>query len=518
MRRPLLLLATALLAACVGVPRVRDKPVSTAVAPVAATPEAAYVQAETAARPAQQSGFRLLTRGTNALMSRVALADQAARSIDVQTFLFRDDPTGRLVADRLLAAADRGVRVRLLLDVGFAPDDAAVFDALDAHENIEVRLFNPFAQRDPGRLARMAQLLLEFRRLNRRMHNKAFIVDNTVAVVGGRNIGDEYFDADAGDNLRDLDLLAIGPVVPQVSRSFDTYWNDEASLPNSAWGGEDDAAAALARLRPRLKRDARTFAGSDYAQAVLAELPHGATEVRPGEWFWGPATLVADPPEAIAAGDDANGLRIGAQIRQLFDAAQSELLLLSPYLVPSREETAHLGALEARGVAVRVLTNSLASQNHAIVHAGYAQRRRGLLARGVELFEYRPRPAQAGTPALAGSDGALTMHAKSFVVDRRYAFVGSLNLDPRSQLLNTEMGIVVDSPPLAAALARYFEAATAPANAYSVRFANASPRSPLRWHAEEDGRAVVLSSEPEATFGRRLKVLIGRLLPIDGLL
>jgi putative cardiolipin synthase len=519
MRRLLVLLAIASLAACSGMPVVRDKPVSHAVSP-ALTPALGHVRAQSAAQPADHSGFRLLTRGTNALMSRIALADQAARSIDLQTFIYEDDATGRLLADRLLTAADRGVRVRLLLDVGFESGEAEFFDALDAHENIEVRLFNPFATRSPGKLARWAQLLLEFRRLNRRMHNKAFIVDNTVAIVGGRNIGDAYFDASPEDNLRDLDLLAIGPVVPAASRSFDTYWNDEAALPSTAWSGRGDAAAmaqALVALRPALKRDARTFAESDYAQAVLAELPHGATEVRPGEWFWGRATVVADPPEAIVAGSSRH-LRIGAQVRQAFDAAQSELLLLTPYFVPSREEIDHLAGLEARGVQVRVLTNSLASTNHPIVHAGYAQRRRDVLARGLELFEYKPRPAQRRTPALADSNGAITMHAKSFVVDRRYTFVGSLNLDPRSALLNTEMGIIVDSPELAAAVASYFTAATLPANAYRVALDHDAPGRPLRWHTELDGKPVVLRNEPKAGFKRKLSSWIGKLLPIDGLL
>ena len=515
--RALAAIAALLLAACTGMPTAPDKPVSTAVAPVASTPATQYVEAIGAQRPADQSGFRLLTRGTNALMSRIALADQAAHSIDLQTFIYDDDATGRLLADRLLRAADRGVRVRLLLDVGFKPADMALFDALDAHPGIEVRMFNPFAQREPGRLARLAQLLFEFRRLNRRMHNKAFIVDNQVAIVGGRNIGDHYFDAGDSDNFRDLDLLAIGPVVPAVSRSFDVYWNDEAAMPNAAWGGRVDAVDALAALRPRLRREARTFADTDYAQAVLAELPHGATEVRPGQWFWGRGTVVADPPEAIAAGS-AKGLRIGAQVRATFDAAQSELLLITPYFVPSRDEVEHFETLVKRGVAVRVLTNSLASQNHAMVHAGYSDRRRPLLAAGVALHEYKPRPAQGRTPALRDSGGAITMHAKSFVVDRRYTFVGSLNLDPRSQLLNTEMGIIVDSPELASAVADYFVAATAPANAYRVELSGESAGSPLRWHTEEGGKPAVFKNEPEAGFKRRMQVLIGKLLPIDGLL
>jgi putative cardiolipin synthase len=518
MHRILPLAAALLLAACARLPVVHDKPVSHAFdAPPAASADARYVASLTATHPPDQSGFRLLTLGTNALMTRVVLADHAVSAIDLQTYQFRNDATGRLFAGHLLRAADRGVRVRLLLDVGFKPDDAALFDALDAHPGIEVRLFNPFATRSPGRIARLAQLLLEFRRLNRRMHNKAFVVDNRVAIVGGRNIGDDYFEADDADNMRDLDLLAIGPVVDAASRSFDVYWNDAASLPNDAWGKHHDGAATLAAMRPRLAQAARRFADSDYAQVVLAELPDGATAVRPGAWFWGRAALVADPPSAIDTHRDVRGLRIGAQVRELFETARSELLLMTPYFVPSRAEIADFAALARRGVAVRVLTNSLAAQNHPLAHAGYASRRRALLADGVALFEAKPRPAMA-TGAAADGDGALTMHVKAFVVDRRYTFIGSLNLDPRSQLLNTEMGIVVDSPELAAAVADYFAVAAAPANAWQVRLSGTSRASPLRWHGERDGRAVEFDHEPEVGLKRRMQLLLGKLLPIDGLL
>jgi putative cardiolipin synthase len=448
-------------------------------------------------------------------MSRVALADQAAQTIDVQTFLFNDDATGRLVAGRLLAAADRGVRVRLLVDAIDTPEPD-LFDALDAHGDIEVRLFNPFRSRDPGVLSSAGQMLLEFSRLNRRMHNKSFIVDNRVAIVGGRNIGDEYFDANEQSNFRDLDLLAIGPVVRDASRAFDTYWNDETAVPASSFESKHNQVEDLARLRERLAKDARKFAESDYAQAVIAELPHGATEVRPGEWFRGPAELVADQPEKAQVRGDEPGLRIGPRLRQVLDSAQSEVVMTTPYFVPGEDDIAHLLALVQRGVEVAVLTNSLASTDHATVHSAYSERRRALVEGGVRMFELRPRPEAAPSAAVAASGSDVALHAKSFVVDRRIVFVGSLNMDQRSKLLNTEMGLVVDSPELGAAVASYFESATTPANAYEVIVEK--PGADLQWVTEENGERKVLSREPEVGLVRRTKVMLTRLLPIDNLL
>jgi putative cardiolipin synthase len=502
-------------AGCSTTPPHAEKPVTQAVAPVTETSATAYVAAEEETHPPGQSGFRLLTRATNALMSRVALADQAARSIDLQTFIFNDDSTGRLVADRLLAAADRGVRVRLLVDAAESPAPA-LFDALDAHDNIEVRLFNPFGSRDPGPLSTLGQMLREFGRLNRRMHNKAFIVDNRVAIVGGRNIGDEYFDASEGSNFRDLDLLAIGPVVRDASRAFDAYWNDETTVPAHAYGSRQANAEGLDALRARLAGNARKFARSDYAQAVVAELPHGATEVRPGEWFWGPAELVADQPEKVEMRTDQPQLRIGPRLRQVLDAAQSEVVMTTPYFVPGKSDIEQLLALVARGVKVSVLTNSLSSTDHATVHGAYAERRRGLLEGGVRLFELRPRPEVAPSEAIEQSNADVALHAKSFVVDRRYVFVGSLNMDQRSKLLNTEMGVIVDNPQLAEAVAKYFESATAPASAYEVVIE--SPGADLKWVTEENGQRVVLSHEPEAGLRRRIKSQLTRMLPVDNLL
>ncbi|NMW25181.1 phospholipase D family protein, partial [Rhodanobacter denitrificans] len=399
MRRFMTTVALAVLGVMLGAcspPAAVVKPSSKALPPTTATAGARYVHAEVKQHQ-DKSGFRLLTRSTNALMSRVALADHAQHALDLQYYIFDNDATGRLMAQRLLAAADRGVRVRLLVDDINAGEAIDMFDALDTHPNIEVRLFNPFATKKPSLFSRATQFLLDAHRLNRRMHNKSFIMDGNVAIVGGRNIGDAYFDA--GDtNFRDLDLIAIGPVVKQASQAFDEYWNCDAAYPVKAFSGKHAGHYDLARLRVDLAHDARAFAQSDYAQATLDELPNGASADRPGKWFWGPATLVADQPEKIETGHDQPQLRIGPDVKVLTDGAQHELLLISPYFIPGDNGAQYLAALAARGVTVKVLTNSLASNDEPAVFSGYSHYRHALLEGGVQLYELRPA-AGAAQPA-----------------------------------------------------------------------------------------------------------------------
>ncbi len=486
-------------------------------------PAAKNVDSGPASQAGVHSGFRLLTLNSNALMSRVALAERAKQSIDLQYYIFEDDETGRLIAQSLLKAADRGVRVRMLVD-DITKDSGSLklFEALDAHENMEVRLFNPFNTRMPGMLSKTAQMLVEFRRLNRRMHNKAFIVDNRVAIIGGRNIGDDYFDANEKNNYRDLDLLAIGPVVPAASHSFDAYWNDEASLPVSAYHNAKDSPIDLAKARLELDKHVRKFAESDFAQAVIEELPDGATADRRGQWFWGTSVLAADQPEKIELGEDQPNLRIAPAIRKLITGAQSELLLITPYFVPSDQDALDLITLAKRGVATRVLTNSLASTDQIAVHSAYASRRRALVGGGLELFELKPVAGVTQTAAQLDRPSGVSLHAKSFVVDSRYVFVGSMNMDNRSKLLNTEMGLIVDSPALAKAVAQYFATVTLPANAYRLALQGkdgaAGGDGQLIWITEENGQPKTLTSEPETGLMKKVEVMLFKLLPIDGLL
>jgi len=506
----------ALLLGCAPLQRNAPRQPSAALPPAHDTPSARYVQSEVQTHTGG-SGFRLLANSTNALMSRIALADHAAHSIDLQYFIFQNDATGRLVAQRLLAAADRGVRVRMLLDDYALDNEYDLLDALDAHPNIEVRVFNPFPTRAKFLPAKAVQMVLEWRRLNRRMHNKSFIVDNNVAVIGGRNIGDAYFDAADKSNFRDLDVIAIGPVVPEASRSFDAYWNSDAAVPVTAFGRKRDPQRDLSRERDALAHEARAFAESDYAQAAISEFPSGPTADRTGSWFWGSATLVADQPEKIESNRDEPFLRIGPRLKQVVDASRHEVLLISPYFVPGKTGTKYLSDLAQRGVDTKVLTNSLAATDEPAAHAGYTHYRRDLLRGGVHLYELHPLPGATQTATAYGTSAGVSLHAKSVVVDRHYVFIGSMNMDQRSKLLNTEMGVIVDSPALAKAVSEFFDRGVA--NAFQVELKDGTHgHEELVWIAQENGATRTFEHEPGASAHRRLETLLLRLLPIDGLL
>jgi len=496
------------------------KQLSTALPPQADTPSARYVQGEVEQHGAM-SGFRLLTRSNNALMSRVALIDHAAHSVDLQYYIFEDDDTGRLIAQRLLAAADRGVRVRLLLDDLPLDQKDRFFDALDVHANIEVRRFNPFRTSNPSLPSKIAQFIVEGQRLNRRMHNKSFVVDNVVAIVGGRNIGDAYFDASVETNFRDLDVVLIGDVVRQASAAFDNYWNSDAAYPVTAFTDHKGTDEELAQLRVQLKDHARAFAESDYAQEAIEELPNGPTADRRGQWFWGNGELLADEPKKIEAQKDEPQFRIGPKVKTIFDAAQSQVLMTTPYFVPGKSGTEFLVGIAKRGVEVEALTNSLASTDEPAAHAGYAGRRRELLEGGVKLFELRPAVGGKQPATAFGTSSGVALHAKSIVVDKRYVFVGSMNMDQRSKLLNTEMGVIADCPPLAAAVAEFFGKAIAPTSSFRVRLAGTKdglPAGRMQWISQEGDKPVIVDSEPEATAARKLQVNLLRLLPLEGLL
>jgi len=498
------------------------KEASSALPPVVDSSSGRYVHSEVEKHKDGVSGFRLLTVSTNALMSRLTLIDHATRSVDLQYYIFANDATGRLVAQRLLAAADRGVRVRLLIDHVGVDDKEHLLDALDAHENIEVRFFNPFRTNNPSMPSRIAQFILDGQRLNRRMHNKSFLVDNDVAIIGGRNIGDGYFDASENTNFRDLDVVAIGPVVEAASRSFDNYWNSDAAYPVTAFKDSQATSADLDRVRQSLTQHARAFAESDYAQAAFEELPNGPTADRRGEWFWGSAELLADEPEKVELKEDQPTFRIGPKIKAVVDGAQQQVLLLSPYLVPGQSGTEYLTGLAKRKIDVQVLTNSLASNDEPAAHAGYVRYRSDLLAGGVKVFELRPAVGGKQDATAFGTSSGIALHAKAIVVDKRYAFVGSLNLDQRSKLLNTEMGVMVDCPALAEAVAGFFAKATAPASAFEVMLEPAAEQGKasrhLVWLAQEHGQQVTLDSEPDASSGRKLEVTLLQLLPIESLL
>jgi cardiolipin synthase C len=505
----------ALLAACSSLRSDFVKKSTVATPPAYDTAASRYVHDEIELHTGQ-SGFRLLTGSKNALLRRIVLADQAVHTIDLQYYIFNNDATGRLVADHLLAAADRGVRVRLLLDdINLTAEDR-LLDALDAHPNIQVRRFNPFHTRAPSVLSKVAQFMVDGSRLNRRMHNKSYIVDNTVAVVGGRNIGDAYFGAGEDTNFRDLDVVAIGPVVTAASLAFDDYWNSDFAYPVKAFRGVRATSADLDGLRKALKHDARQFDASDYAQEANEAMPAGPSADREGHWCWGSAELVADQPQKIEMGEDVPSLRIGPKLKAVMDTATSEVVLISPYFVPGESGENYLVGLARRGVDVRVLTNSLASTDEPAAHAGYSHYRSQLLAGGVHLFELRPAVGGKQPITDRGKSAGVSLHAKAAVIDGRYSFVGSMNMDQRSKLLNTEMGVIVDCPELATAVMKFFDKATLPGSAYQLDLKSGSQQ--VEWLSDEKGSNVSQTSEPQATRLRRLEVALLRLLPIDGLL
>jgi putative cardiolipin synthase len=456
-----------------------------------------------AAHPGK-TGALLLADGLDAFAARAMTAQKAGRSLDLQYYIWHDDLTGRLLAREAHAAAERGVRVRILLDDMNAEGLDPQWMRLDAHPNIELRLYNPFRNRSG--LERGLELVQRVFSVNHRMHNKVWIADGRVAIIGGRNIGEEYFAADADVNFRDLDLLLFGPAVAQASAIFDRFWNSDAAVPIAALhdstagelhdviAGIDDEALQ-ARARPYLERVAAAPSVRAYLQRQLRPVWSDRLQV------------VSDPPSK--GRDDA---REGWLVTRLLDTvrgARHKALLISPYFVPGEAGTEGLSALAAAGAEVGVVTNSLAANDVPAVHSGYAGYRQPLLRNGVHLYEIKLRGRAENAGAL-GSSGA-SLHTKAFVVDDARGFVGSFNLDPRSADLNTEMGVLFDDPALAAGVRAEYLRLASPGSSYWV-FLGADGE--VRWLDRARVPPQVLDSEPDAGLGRRVLARVLRWLPI----
>lgn len=471
-----------------------------------------------AAHPSQ-SGLYVLARGTDAFVARLAVIERAQQAVDLQVYIFENDLTGRAVLAGLLQAADRGVRVRLLVDdLGSAGIDEILAPA-DAHPNLEVRLFNPFARGPLFGLARGLDLLGHPRRLNRRMHNKLLAADGAAGIVGGRNVADEYFDAREDVNFADLDLLVVGPVVRDLGASFDLYWNSPFVVPLAAWPGLRAGPEELARLRAELAEHLRRLSDSRYADRLRGAdiVRDAATGVLP--LVWASTHAVADLPRKIVAeGDEVAETLLTERAKALIPPVRSELLVVSPYFVPAGKGVERLVGLARRGARVRVLTNSLAASDVAAVHSGYSSYRRDLLAGGVELHELRPSGEAIESRRRHGMFGSseASLHAKTFVFDRRMIFVGSLNVDPRSIVLNTELGLIVESPELAGAFAEGFERMASPALSWRVALEPHGEGERLVWHGEEQGRPLALHEEPDTSWWKRFGVSLLGILPIEG--
>ncbi|HET7812359.1 MAG TPA: phospholipase D family protein [Steroidobacteraceae bacterium] len=472
-----------------------------------------------------QSGFRLSVEGTEAFVLRAHSARLAVRTLDVQTYIWHSDTTGLYLARELLEAADRGVRVRLLVDDMDARARNAGYAALAAHPRVEVRLFNPFASRS-GALGFASESLRDFGRINRRMHNKSWIADNRIALVGGRNLGDEYFAASEEVNFVDLDFTMVGPVVRDVSRSFDHFWNSASSWPIQVLDPDSVSPAALEKLRGKLDKRAASPEAERYAQALRGD--DGIRRLVAGDWAlrWSSNyQFVSDIPEKVhmQKKDSARAV-VGAAVGGMVRDAKTSLEVISPYFVPGqRGATALIDRVKA-GTDVRILTNSLAANDVAAVHGGYERHRRELIKGGVKIWELKPTnkpeptkdidPDEVGetqsAPKKKGSGfkgSGASLHTKALTADGHNSFVGSYNLDPRSTWLNCEQGVIVDEPAIAGQLEGIFKQQTAGERAWQVKLHGHE----LQWTDGTQTR----DSEPDASFGRKFQAWLARTFHLD---
>ncbi|KVU19884.1 phospholipase [Burkholderia ubonensis] len=504
-----------LVAACATHPSATtlERTVSHALPADAATPLGDALAAPVAARPGE-SGFRLLADGAAALQMRIALARAATRTLDMQYYIATEDTTGKLLLGAALYAADRGVRVRMLVDDLNFRDIDRVMAALNTHPNIEIRVFNPFGASQRDVMQRTANFFTRIDRFTRRMHNKAMIADNQVAIVGGRNLGDEYFSASPTLQFRDLDVLAAGPVTHDISASFDAYWASGSSYPLRVLNHQTFDPKELDAMRDELRAHWRENA-EPYNAKPLNATPL-AQQIARGELglVWAPAEFEADAPDKVAQPTDGYVSPPMRRLAELIRAAQHEFLAFSPYFVPHDAGVKILGDTTARGVRVAILTNSLAATDAVAVQAGYGPYRVPLLRHGVELYEYKARPSR---PRLLGSRSRASLHAKAYVIDREILVIGSMNLDPRSTHLNTELALVIHSPALAQQVATIFARATRPDESYRVQLAALSGpgASELTWIGTDEGVLRTYHVDPYAGLLRNVLTGVFMLLPVD---
>ncbi len=383
----------------------------------------------------------LLNDGPAALDWRLRAIDSASESIDLQTFLWHFDAAGAMVLDHLVLAADRGVAVRVMIDDTFLVHEDDLLLALAAHPNIDYRVFNPFKRRSGGLATRQLLNLADFSRLDHRMHNKAMVVDNQVAILGGRNIANEYFGLDDGANFRDLEFLIGGPLVQEISIAFDGYWNNRWSFPIETISHEKASPAQLAEAR----RISDRFAHVHHEESA-AELGARWLSVVQGADMGEAILYVDDPPEKSPKVRSDAPVQVANELVRLFDSAESEILIVSAYLIPTPNLEGAVERAISRGIRVRILTNSIGSNNHLTAHSAYRSHINALLGQGVELHEVRTDAKDRGRYMLTPvGRKTLALHAKALIVDNDKVFIGSANLDPRSLRLNTEMGVLVVS-------------------------------------------------------------------------
>ncbi len=446
-----------------------------------------------------QGRANLIADGREALKVRLDMIDAAQTSLDLQYFIWQNDISGLIVIDHLLAAADRGVRVRVLLDDVQLEGLVTKLTALDDHPNVEIRIFNPFSVRWRFRFGifRLVEFLLDANRLNHRMHNKLLVTDNQVAILGGRNIGDDYFNLSRDRNFVDLDLLISGPAVPALSEGFNSYWISRWSYPVNRLLNVSILPDDLDRLRQRITQ---RLAKADYTYSAhaKAKIEETFTTLRHGARIERWQVVVDDPDIGWFNKPD----ELADELTDIALTAQKEILIVAPYLVPSRKLLNLAKELEEAGVRIEVITNSLQTNDVMVAQATYSNLRKRILATGVDLYEFRG-DAQVKSTLQAGR---LSLHPKYMLFDKVHVFLGSMNLDPRSLYLNTELGVYLRAPELADQLRLHFEQLKHPDNAWRVRLDGTE----TTWESSKGQ----LHKPPAKSQWQRLRHALYRLLPL----
>ena len=478
------------------------------------------VQAQAALHEGR-SGFRLLSDSTEAFTARAELIRNAQSSLDLQYYIVHDGISTRMLVDELLKAADRGVRVRILLDDTTSDGQEQTISTLAAHPNIQIRLFNPLHLGRATGVTRSLGRLFNLSLQHRRMHNKLWLADNSMAIVGGRNLGDEYFDAEPNLNFTDIDLLGVGPVAEQLGHSFDQYWNSALSKPIEQFMSHRPAARELVESRLRLQASLEQTHKEN--QALYQQLTTYKTQPRLDTWrsqlIWAWNQALWDAPSKVLARDEPDPqLLLTTQLGPELSGVSEELIMISAYFVPGQPGLVYLTSRADAGVSVSLLTNSLEATDVPAVHGGYAPYRKALLQHGVRLFELRRQPGDDGSsPHLFYSksygESDSSLHSKAIIFDRQKSFIGSFNFDPRSVLWNTEVGVLVDSPELADQVRELALQGMAPTLSYQARLKDGR----LVWTTEDNGKLHDLDREP-GSWWRRFNAWFATTIGLESML
>jgi len=461
----------------------------------------------------EASQFHLLSDNARAFVARAALIQTAQKSLDIQYYVIHNDASGHYLTHMVLEAADRGVTVRILVDdINLSGRDREL-KLFSLHPNISIKIFNPLTNRE---WFRNLELVLYQGRADRRMHNKALVTDNQIAIIGGRNLGDEYFDNRNSINFVDLDLLTQGPLVNEISQSFECYWNSQWAVPVSDLTVITVARKQFITTKKRLRDRWNRARNTPYFRAIHLTKFIQQLQQRKLPFISSPARFFYDLPEKINQVESDSGTQLGPHILPIIEQASSEIIIASPYFIPGDDGIDWLRERTESGVKIKLLTNSLSTTDVMAVHAGYRRYRPEILSSGIELFELKAtaRTRFANTPGVFQGISRASLHAKYLVVDRRWVYTGSANLDPRSRRLNTEIGVMIDSPKLAKAVLTLFKQTTRPENCYRLSFKDDS----LHWSTEERGQRREYRHEPKTGIWKRLLVRLIGLLPAENLL